>query len=266
MNIENKIDFVNNFDYTIIENYIKSQDYTSLPLTITNSDVRDILTLIDERYNLDCINDFKNKKINDLIINAFRELPEKNINIYHKDLYLLELRNFYPCVFTNYYLNNQIDYNESLFLLYALLYNFHLRNINNSDKDIQYVARVFMNSYYRIIYRYLENFYPNIILSQIISALSDDLIYCNVDNIFIKNVECLEKINHIIKNYEFNLYEVKYIFTTSLFNIFYYIKKNDEFCFIHSNHIRNETMLDNVKKKFETMLRKEKIETLLKNG
>jgi hypothetical protein len=116
----NRKEFIANFDYTIFVDFIECQ--IMIPPHIAHAQVHQLLDAIFEKYpELDNNKEFSTYEENFI---AYCYIDELDTHKYYKNITQLDFETFYPYIYYKNFIDNTIDYNENIFLLYSLMYTF----------------------------------------------------------------------------------------------------------------------------------------------
>ncbi len=262
--------FVNNFDYTLFDDYIINKNEYSTVITQPNGYFfkyyNDLIIIILENYNIKFDKQFHSVIP---IKGGFNTINENYKGEYLNNILRLDFPRYYPNIFSSYYLENKINYNEESFLLYALLnqYRVHVKKNNPILNDI---SKVLLVGYFGYLtkYNYIceNNAYE---FSELIfKKLENYCFYVDTDSFYFKdiNTDILEiLLTKIGVKFEYEITPIKYFYIEKIKDYSYFFKDNDgQYKTHHKGYFKRP--IDRrpaTEKKFINFFRKEKIEKLL---
>lgn len=263
----NRKEFIENFDYNIFVSYIKNINIT--PEKITHTIVNDLLNLIYSKYS-----EVNNKEIfsNFNILNNVGHcyVDNKDTYIYHNNIKCLEFEAFFPAVYYKKFIDNDINYNVNIFLLYSLLH--HFRNICKKDyPELYNTFRILYHSYYGYlsIRKYIKKHFPYEYFINVCNLFHDNILYVDTDVLYLKDIS-FDDIEYIILDNKidvpYKLYDVKCAYIIGKKNIITYFKDNDIFKFVKKGFFKKEDDVKIIQNKIVKDLRINKIANLLNNN
>lgn len=263
--IMNRREFVENFDYTLFDDYLDENIsiLNSLSNTITNYfKYYDGLFKILYKNNIveHCF------EVYDLKLNpGFLFKDDNCLNIYHHNCLMLEFPRLYPSIYSNYYLNNESDYNENVFLMYALLNNYRI-HIKKNRPELNYISRCLLNAYYGFIItkKFLKDHIPYTYIKNLSSKLSN-VMYIDTDMFWFKDIS-EEKLMDMCKNIDipFEISPIKYVYLENYkrYGIFLKNKDTNQYNSIIKG-IRDKDYSIKIEKEFKLLWRLEICEKVL---
>ena len=257
----NRKDFIDNFDYSIFDEYIKNNKYCSTTVE------QHFLIFLNEIYSEEII------KFNDLEYSSFYGYifsDSTSHNTHFDNVLKIDLNYFYPYIHYIKFIKNEINYNIKIFLLYSLLYKYMLMNKDRKELiDYYKISRELCFAYYGFMIqnKFISTNYPSEFLNDLKSKI--DVIYIDTDMLFIKNeykIEIIDILNEIDMKYDIT--PIKYLMFLHKKYYAYFSKDNGNSEYkttFKGRQSRNLKIFDAVEKTFITMYRKEKIKIFLES-
>lgn len=263
----NRKEFIENFDYTIFVDYLKS--IIMIPAHITHTQANQLLDAIFEKYpELDKNKEFTTYETQTL---GHCYVDELDTYQYYKDITCLDFQPFYPYIYYKNFIDDTIDYNENMFLLYSLLYTFRLY-CKKHYPELYSTFRILFHSFFVYIAsrKYIKEHYPYNYFLNICSFLKPYLLYADTDVIYLRNINRVELQNLLEKNHitaPHTIIPIKYFYIERKKRYSSYYKNNDEYKFVTKGFLKKEDdEINKIKRNFLSDFRIEKIKNLLNDN
>jgi hypothetical protein len=270
--ITNRKEFVNSFDYTLFDDYIIKKNEYKTVITQPHGNgyffkyYNDLIIIIVENYEIKFDKQFH---YNTPIKGGFNIINENYKGEYLNNVLQLEFPRYYPSIFSTYYLENKINYNEESFLLYALL-NQYRAHVKKNIPILNDISKILLVGYFGYLTKYNYICENNAFdFSQFIfNKLENYCFYADTDSFYFKDIneDILEiLLTKIGVNFEYEITPLKYFYIERIKDYSYFFKDVDgQYKTRHRGHFKRP--IDRrpaTEKTFLKNFRKEKIEKLL---
>ncbi len=261
----NRKEFIENFDYTLFDDYIiNNQLNINIPTVTTLSfyskHYPNLLNIIYSNYNI-------KKQDFEIFSNAtkggvdYKCIPDK----YYKNVLFFQFTRFYASLYSQYFINNILDYNEYLFLLYALLdrYRIYIKKYNSS---LDYISKELLIYYFGYLtsHKYLKENIAYQYMFNIVEQLEEFVLYSDHDMIYFKNMDknILKSKLHDLTNLPYEIEDVKFFYVKERKGYAKCLKINNTYQFMTRGIFKQDEKLE-IEKEFLKLFRIEKIKIIL---